>query len=267
MVSLRDQMTSLRAFLLQHIDHILRTTNLPTNTLTESMCALALVKTSSSSDLLRHFLNIRSNAISAALDSSTSDLSAVHDTLKLFHSTLLYTEAIFPKRIFEVLHQLKSKPLLENTQLRKTPGLNINANERWLPEDIRGFVPWVRHDELEDSRVNDSVKAWASRELEVLNGVIKRALSQIDGVGVIVSLRREILDSFHGSKSRLLHIVIGTQEPIQQVREQINERLVELLDVNANALEGIGKNIEKFALRYHQRNPGRQWPPSDNESF
>lgn len=264
MVSLRDQMTTLRAFLLQHIDHILGTASLPTDALTESMCALALVKTSSSLDLLRHFLNIRSNAISTVLDSSTSDFSAVHDILKLFHSTLLYTEVIFPKRIFEVLHQLKSKPLFENTELRKTPGLNINVNERWLPEDIRGFVPWVRHDELEDGRVHDSVKAWASRELEVLNGTIKRALNQIDDIGVIVSLRREILDSFHGSKSRLLHVVIGTQEPIQRIREQVNARLVELLDVNANTLERIGESIENFAQQNHQKDSGKRRHLSDN---
>jgi len=247
-------MTSLRASLLRHIDHILWMTDLPTTTLTESMCALALVKTSSPADLLRHFLSMRSKAISATLDPSSLNSTAIHSALRIFHSTLQYTEEIFPKKISEVLHQLKSKPLFDNTELRATPGLNLDINERWLPEDIRGFVPWVRHDELERSKVNDSVKSWANRELDALNGSIKQALKDIKDIGVVVDLRKEILDSWNSSKSKLLHVVIGSEEPRRKLREQLNERLVELLSANAGTLNRVGEKIEKLAIQPKETN-------------
>ncbi|KAF8457991.1 hypothetical protein BGX38DRAFT_634014 [Terfezia claveryi] len=253
-ISLRDQMTSLRASLLRHIDHILWMTDLPTNTLVESLCALALVKTSSPADLLRHFLNMRSKAISATLDPSSLNSTAIHSALKIFHSTLQYTEEVFPKKISEALHQLKSKPLFDVTELRATTGLNLEINERWLPEDIRGFVPWVRHDELERSKVNDSVKSWASRELDALNWSVKQALKDIKDIGFIVDLRNEILDSLNGSKSKLLHVVIGSEEPRRKLREQLNERLVELLNANADKLNRLGEKIEKLAIEPKETN-------------
>lgn len=242
-------MVNLRVSLLQHIDHILRMTGLPTNTLIESMCALALVKTSSPADLLRYFLGMRSKAISVALVPRNLNPIAIQSALKIFHSTLQYTEEIFPKKISEALHQLKSKPLFDNTEMRVIPGLNLDTNERWLPEDVRGFVPWVRHDELERSKVNDSVKSWANRELEALNGNIKQALKDIADIGVVVDLRKEILDSWNSNKSKLLHVVIGSEEPRRKLREQLNERLVELLSANADTLNRVGEKIEKLAIQ------------------
>jgi len=224
-------------------------TDLPTNTLIESMCALALVKTSSPADLLRHFLSMRSKAISAALNPSSLNPTAIHHALKNFHSTLQYIEVIFPKKISDALHQLKSKPLLDNTELRTISGLNLDTNRRWLPEDIRGFIPWVRHDELERSKVNDSVKSWANRELDALNGSIKQTLKDILDIGVVVDLRKEILNSWSGNKSRLLHVVVGSEEPRRKFREQLNERLVELLGASANTLNRVGEKFKKFAIQ------------------
>ncbi|KAF8427465.1 hypothetical protein EV426DRAFT_590141 [Tirmania nivea] len=254
--SLRDQMMSLRASLLWHIDHILRMIDLPTTTLIESMCALALVKTSSPADLLRHFLSMRSRAISATLNPSSLNSTVIHSGLKIFHSTLQYAEKIFPKKISEALQQLKSKPLFDNTELRAIPGLNLDTNERWLPEDIRGFVPWVRHDELERSKVNDSVKSWANRELDALNGSIKQALKDIEDIEVVVGLRKEILNSWNGNKSRLLHVVIGSEEPRRKLRKQLNERLVELLDANAGTLNRVGEKIEMLTIQPKETNGG-----------
>ncbi|RPB25301.1 hypothetical protein L211DRAFT_806633 [Terfezia boudieri ATCC MYA-4762] len=252
--SLRDQMTCLRASLLRHIDHKLWMTDLPTNTLVEGMCALALVKTSSPADLLRHFLNMRSKAISGTLDPSSLNSTAIHSALKIFHSTLQYTEEIFPKKISEALQQLKSKPLFDDTELRAAPGLNLEINEQWLPEDIRGFVPWVRHDELERSKVNDFVRSWANRELDALNESVKQALKDIKDIGFVVDLRKEILDSWNGSKSKLLHVVIGSEEPRRKLREQLNERLVELLNANADKLNRLGEKIEKLAIQPKETN-------------
>lgn len=249
-------MTNLRALLLRHIDHILRVTDIPINTVIESMCALALVKTSSPADLLRHFLNMRSNAISTTLDPSGLNSEAIHNALKIFHNTLQYNEAIFPRKITEALQLLKIKPLFDNPELRNIPELNLDTNERFLPEDVRGFIPWVRHDELERSRVNDSVKTWANRELESLNGSIKQALKEIEDIGVVVGLRREILDSWNSNNSKLLHVVIGSEKPKRELREQLNMRLVELLDAKGGTLKWTGEKLGRFAMQPKETNAG-----------
>ena len=249
-------MTTLRSLLLQQIDHQLRMMNIPTSTIIESMCALALVKTSSPADLLRHFLSMRSNAISTILDPSTLNSESIHDTLKLFHSTLRDTEAIFPKKITEALQLMKSRPLFENPELRNMPGLNFHTNERWLPEDIREFIPWVRHDELERSRMHDSVRTWANRELETLNGSIKQVSAGMGDIESVVQLRRGILDSWRGNRSKLLHVIIGKEEPRRKFRELLNERLVELLGRNANELMKVDERIRELAVQPKDSNPG-----------
>ncbi|KAF8475886.1 hypothetical protein BDZ91DRAFT_689614 [Kalaharituber pfeilii] len=245
--SLRDQLTALRGILLRHIDHQLRLASNPTKTLIESMCALTLVKTSSPADLIRHFLSVRSNAISSTLNPDTLNSDAILDALGLFNSTLQEAEAVFPKRISEALHQLKSKSLFENLDLKAVPSLNLDTNEKWLPEDIRGFVPWVRHDELEKSRVNDSVKTWANRELETLNTSIKQALGNIESIGAVVSLREDILDLWRRNKSHLLHVVIGSEGPKRRFRELLNARIEQLLDTTTKTLDNVGAKVQKLA--------------------
>ncbi|KAI5804054.1 hypothetical protein DFH27DRAFT_610057 [Peziza echinospora] len=260
--SLRDQLTSIRTVLLKHIDEQLRLNDTPTPVLIESMCALALVKTSSPADLLRHFLNIRSSAISAALNpaSFTSSpqfapmTSAVINALALFDRTLRDTEILFPKKISEALHQLKSKPLFENLELRAIPGLNLEIHERWLPEDIRGFIPWVRHDELERSKVNDPVKTWAGKELEVLNTSIKAALEGVDSIQIAVEFRKEILDLWRGNNTLLLNVVIGSEAPRRKFRDLLNERLEGLLNVEAGRLKAVGATIGKLVRDLDEKN-------------
>lgn len=233
-------------------------TNIEPAILIEALCSLSLVKTSPPADLLRHFLYIRSNAISSAIKHGNLDTLAILNALRLFERSLRDTEVMFPKRISEALMQLKSKPLFNNPEFKAITGLNLDTNEKWLPEDIQRFIPWVRHDELERARINEAVRAWAVRELVVLNKNIERALGDITNIEVLVGLRKEIMDLLKSNDSQLVQMIIRNENPRQKFRELLKQRLSELLKARIEKLSDLGVIADSLMQKVDETRKGME---------
>ncbi|KAH8149619.1 uncharacterized protein LAJ45_06250 [Morchella importuna] len=109
--SLKHQRTTLTAHLTTHIDHHLSTPTAPH--LTTVLTSYSLLKTSPPSDVLRHFLHIRSSAISTLLHTAERTPNAALAAMALYNHTLAHADAHFPKRLSDALILLKSRPLEE----------------------------------------------------------------------------------------------------------------------------------------------------------
>ncbi|RPB02339.1 hypothetical protein L873DRAFT_1762535 [Choiromyces venosus 120613-1] len=238
--SLKSQLAALRAFLLQHIDTLLSTPYLPIEQLISALTSFSLLKTSSCADVLRHFLFVRSTAISSILtESSVPSAEAILKALLLFNQTLQNAHGLFPKILSESLLQLKSQSLLQDPGLLGLAELGLDSNGQWLPEQVREFIPWVRHDDLERSRVEEQGKSWAAKELEMLNTAFEKSLQGIEDIKELVTLRGNILGLWKaGRKGRREFIQDG-----EKFRDLATARLTDVLSVKIDGLAAVGHEL------------------------
>ncbi|PUU82173.1 hypothetical protein B9Z19DRAFT_474607 [Tuber borchii] len=238
--SLKVQIAALRSFLLQHIDTLLSTPYLPIEQLVPALSSFSLSKTSSCADVLRHFLFVRSTAISSILaELSVPSAEAILKALLLFNQTLQNAQGLFPKTLSESLLQLKSQSLLQDPGLLSLAELGLDSNGRWLPEQVREFIPWVRHDDLERSRVVEQGKSWAAKELEVLNTAFEKSLQGIEDIRELVTLRGNILGLWRaGRKGRREFLQKG-----ERFRDLATARLAEVLGAKIDGLVAVGREL------------------------
>ncbi|KAI5791517.1 hypothetical protein FPQ18DRAFT_336332, partial [Pyronema domesticum] len=199
LTTLRSQFNTLRPILLQHIDTLLSSITLSTPLLVSTLTAFSLLKTSPPSEVLRHLLHIRSTALSSLFDTGAEDV--MQQSILLFNKTLVDADSIFPNSLSNALLALKSKSLLLDHEVAALPELSLDVHSRWLPEDIRGFIPWVRHDDLEFSRVKELVRTWAEKEISKLNTSLETYLAKISDISVIMTLRSGLLSTWRSGLS------------------------------------------------------------------
>lgn len=235
--SLKTQRATLNTLLARHIDLLLSTTSLSADHLISTFTSFSLLKTSSPAEALRHFLFVRSSAMSSLVEDPGPD--AILKATALFNQTLHDAESVFPKRLSESLSVLKSRPLFTDPDLLSVTELGLDVNGRWLPDEISGFVPWVRHDDLERSRVVELVQAWAGRELATLNTSLGNSLAHMGEISELVKLRADMLSVWRaGRKGRRPFIQGG-----ERFREAVGARLVEVLKAKSAALSAVGRKI------------------------
>ncbi|CRK05694.1 hypothetical protein BN1723_001612 [Verticillium longisporum] len=125
----------------------------------KALCAYSLATSSGARDVLKHFLTVRSKAMSAALyadDAETGRHQGGANVLKsqlLYVRTLLDVQALVPFKLSDALAKLKKRPLLQGDVLRNVEALRLDVYERWCGDDILTFTPFIlnHYTQLEDS--------------------------------------------------------------------------------------------------------------------
>ncbi|KAI5850313.1 hypothetical protein DFP73DRAFT_629301 [Morchella snyderi] len=242
--SLKHQRTTLTAHLTTHIDHLLTTA---TPHLTTVLTSYSLLKTSSPSDVLRHFLYIRSSAISTLTAEHTPP--ATLSAMALYNQTLAHADSHFPKRLSDALILLKSRPLLADPALAHgVPELALDTHARWLPDEITGFVPWVRHDDLERARVADLARAWAERELLLMNEGVEGTLAAMDDLAAVVALRAQVLALWAAGERARRPFSGGDEQEgrqMERLRELVGARIAGLVRAKTERLAEVGAKIKE----------------------
>jgi hypothetical protein len=214
-----------------------------------ALTAFSVLKTSSPPEVLRHFLYVRSTAISSLLggpgdtDGSAPSAEVITKSIILFNKTLVDAESIFPKKISRALVLLKNNSLLQDVDVIEVSELSLDVNALWLPEDIRGFIPWISHDNLEDPRVKEVVQAWAENELEKIRENLQRAVDAMNDVDSIVKLRGGVLALWRAGSR-----VCGNSLPDidKKFRAIAMARVAEVIRSEAQGLENIADEIRRL---------------------
>ncbi|KAF7944464.1 hypothetical protein EAE96_010855 [Botrytis aclada] len=221
--------------------------------LVQALCAYSLSTSSGAKDVLRHFLNVRGEAMALAFDDeeeSNKQTSGVLRALEIYTRTLLDVQALVPRRLSEALAALKTKPLLKDDSIRELEGLRLDVCERWFGDEILYFTPYVRHDDLEGSLSVETLKGWAKKASEVLlEGFTKTLQGGLD-FKLVVELRTKILEVWirDGGKAKGFDPSIL----LDGLRDVINKRLVELLETRVGKLHLVGTEIESTLATWQE---------------
>ena len=200
------------------------------------------MKSASPPEVLRHFLHVRSH--SCACESSILTPDDVIACVSLFNRTLADADAIFPQKLSKALVVLKSTCLLYDEDVFNVTDLSLDVNARWLPEDIRGFIPWIQHDDLTSSKVNDTLRVWAENEASNLISMLSKSLGTITDIQDAVTFRGKIMKVWRsGSSLRRKHF------PGKHLfRDLFNERTSTIISAQAKGLERQFENLEKLLV-------------------
>jgi conserved oligomeric Golgi complex subunit 1 len=235
--SLRIRISSLRRKLLSVIDRRLSDSDSTWRSLVEDMCAFSLTTNTTPTDILRHFHRVRLNAIETSLTIEQEDNTHALQAVKHLISTLRVSQTIFPKRLSDALGRLKDVPLLQNNDVILLDELDLNIHEPWVPEELRNYTPWPRHDELKEPEAKKLLKTWALQALQTLTSGLRVHLSKISSFELVIRLRESVFQALPWGGKDLPGLFVP--DVIDEFRTMFNERLGVILKVSTQGLESL----------------------------
>jgi conserved oligomeric Golgi complex subunit 1 len=189
-----------------------------------SLCAYALVSSSTSRDVLRYFLQIRYQKLESGFESS-SEVDMLQ-MLDLYSQTLVDTRDLFPRRLADSLSQLAKVPLLQDEQVQAVFELNLDIYGSWIATDIQTFTPWIRQEQLIVSDVADAIASWMKTAQESIQEGLKEYLKAQDNARSVVESRQKIIEKLLALGGRLRNE--SHVEAVDDIREAFLRRLKEL---------------------------------------
>lgn len=201
LVELRKKLAGARRRLLAFIERSLGQNTSDRTALINTLCAYAMITSSAPKEVLRHFLQVRYEQLEAHAETPTE--ANIVAMLDLYGKTLVDTRDLVPRRLSEALAQLSKAPLLQDSQVTSIEELNLDVYQRWIPEDIRAFTPWVRNDQLTASETNEGLKAWAKQAHKSFINALEESLQPQHDAQVVLSIRRNVLSKFLSVSSRI----------------------------------------------------------------
>lgn len=233
-----ERVLSVRRRLLRSIDRRLAAATAEPLTLVEAMCAYALATSSTPTDVLHHFHKTRMDSMVSLLQRGHGEL-AQHGTgaLKLCIHTCQDTQAIFPRRLADSLARLKSQPLVKDPDVRSLFELNLEIHETWIGDEARNYTPWPRHDELQRPDAERILHQWSRQAISAFLKFIKMALEKETHLNEVASLRRELIETWILSGSRMAGV--KSANVLDDLRDTINHHLEHMVRTRAEDLKGV----------------------------
>ena len=239
-----ERLLSVRRKLLRRIDKRLASTEGESAALVESMSAYALATSSTPTDVLQHFHKARMDRILGGLKRGDGEL-AKHGigALKLCIQTCLDTQAIFPRRLADVLAKLKAHALIQDPDVRGLYELNLDVHDRWIGDEARNYTPQPRHDELQRSSAESILHRWSKDAIATFLKGIKRALEGEERLKEVASLRQELIETWILSGSRMAGV--KSTDVLDDIRDTMNEKLEAIMRLRIQALRAVVSELTR----------------------
>jgi hypothetical protein len=233
-----ERLVSIRRKLLRRIDKRLAAAEGESTSLVESMCAYALVTSSTPTDVLKHFHKVRLDKVVNGLKAGGQEL-AKHgiSALRLCIQTCLDTQTIFPRRLAEALAKLKTQPLVQDSDVRGLYELNLDVHDRWLGDEARNYTPWPRHDELQRPETEKILHRWSKDAIAAFMKGVKSALQDEQRLNEVASLRQELIETWILSGSRMAGV--KSANVLDDLRDTMNEKLEFIMRSRTQGLQDV----------------------------
>ncbi|KAG7101369.1 hypothetical protein HYQ44_019030 [Verticillium longisporum] len=213
----------------------------------KALCAYSLATSSGARDVLKHFLTVRSKAMSAAFYADDAEAGRQQGGANVLKSQLLYVrtlldvQALVPFKLSDALAKLKKRPLLQGDVLRNVEALRLDVYERWCGDDILTFTPFVRHDDLDGPQARSMLTSWAERGGEVLVAGLRSTMERMTEFKAVIDLRTNVLRLWirDGGKAR----GFDPSEMLDALREAINGHLLALIDAKVHKLHLVASEV------------------------
>ncbi|KAL8993189.1 MAG: hypothetical protein Q9169_006533 [Polycauliona sp. 2 TL-2023] len=259
---LRDRLVKLRRKLLTRIDRHLKSFNVSESTLVEAMCAFSLATSSSSTDVLRHFLYIRQSAVSE-LGQTTKDDKRIPRSLQLIVKTLRDCQLILPEQLAQALDTLKTTPLLHGSDIQKLQELNLELHQKWLGDDINSFTPYLRHDDLQKTEADRLSGEWANTAFASFLETLREMIGKVEDPTTIIQLRQELLALWLSNKRRSMGA--GAFDVLNGIRDAFNKRFQVIIHQHTAKLKGVSSLVYALLEDWDGSLPDRCPPMWDSD--
>ncbi|MCJ1473006.1 hypothetical protein MMC13_001655, partial [Lambiella insularis] len=237
----RSRLTKLRQRLLLAIDRQLKSPHIGSEELLEAMCAFSLATSSSAKDVLRHFHHVRADAIlNHSLLSSQAE-TYILEALRLWVKTLQDTNAIFPRLLANVLVRLKTVPLFKDHSLWSNAQFDYEIHVPWMGDDLKNFIPYIRHDDLHSSAAAEQLAVWGPKILNTFLANVNVLLGSISSPQVIVRLRKRCLELW--ISSRPYFVATDKVEVLGALTSTFRAHLSRLIEAQCSGLKEISLDV------------------------
>ncbi|KZZ87484.1 Vps51/Vps67 [Ascosphaera apis ARSEF 7405] len=258
--TLSKQLVSLRRTVLKRADKRLAARKSDVDDLIEALGAYCLSTNSSSHDAVRHFHQVRSEAIVVIIrqDAPNERHRNLQRALQIYVKTLQLSSSLLSGRLTTAISRLTASPVLNDPDLLRVEGLNIDIFSRWLTDDIKNFTPWIKNDEFTKSEQDRLIKQWAKNALNTFITESEQSLCQCNDISLVLNIRKSLFEIWLPVQaSTPTH---SPMDVLDKLRETINKRLTELLREQATPLTTLGQNITSTIAQWPEAELARAVP-------
>jgi hypothetical protein len=235
--SLRKRLAALRRRVLTAIDKRLGNPEATWKLLIDDMSAFCLTTNATPSDILRHLHAVRLKAINEFLHSTEDSADGPVKAVECLIDTLRVSQVIFPKRLSDTLSRLKDAPLLQSKDVVAIEELELRLHDPWIPEDLRNYTPWPRHDELKEGESKKQIRTWAKQAVNTLQTGLAEALEKETDFPQILKQRESIFHILPWTDTDMPGLILT--EVVDDFRSIFTNRLEALIKSNAEQLSTI----------------------------
>lgn len=251
--TVKEQLASMRSRLLDRVDENISEIKLNESLLAEDLTAFSVVTSSTATDTLHHFLQVRLDSIVLSLSNTGPIQGSILQALDIFFQTLKQAGLVFRSKLTESYLRLKSKPLLQDGSVCALQELNLGLYKVWLPDEVRNFTPYIRHDELQKADLENHLSTWAEDAFRQYLAKIAAKLEEVSDFEKIVKLREEV---FRDCLSRGRLLPSGTTKLLENLRNLFSSRFTRLVQMKTSKLSSLCNHIKSHLKRLSQ--PVRQ---------
>lgn len=225
---LASRLAGLRQKLLRHLDRRLSRHNVGREVIVEDLTAFSLASSSSPSQVLVHFQNLRAIAIGKSLpDNETNIQTSIQQRIHLFLTSLRDVRGVFPELLGASLKLLGARSLLSDDAIFALDELNLDLHERWFGDEVKNYTPWTRHDELSKTKTGELLDEWSKQALDSLANSIKKDLAQESDIQKLAEIRKETLQSWLSNREAARGL--DSRNSLQTLRQPFIARTEDLM--------------------------------------
>lgn len=238
---------SQRRRLLRRVDLILVDPKSSLHQLIEATCAFCIVTSSSSSDAIRHFHELRLDEIRRLSNISEKGREDVLGGFEYYLQSLRTTTKLLGRQFLDAMRDLRSQPLLRSPDIQSLDDLDIASVQQFIPPEILSFVRWIKHPDGQESEMASVLEKWSNAAFREVCLGLKRAVDGLSDTSELLDFRARLLQIWLlVSSSTSTHSNPGVFEALRCI---CNTRIKDLLHAKARSLSAIASEIEAALKR------------------
>lgn len=240
--TIRSRLAGLRRKLLIRIDRILERQEITEEALLGAMCAFILATSSSATDVLRHYHQVRLEFLGKQARDDRSINVSLLQTLQYVIQTLKDTKTYIPGKLAQALQAIKATPIFQCEELHSVKELKLDVHERWIDEDIKMFIPYIRDVELKKAEAGRVTKDWSKQAFLLFSTILQGRLRSITDATAIVKHRQQILGLWFSTSQRSLGV--DTEGVFEKLHDVFITQTIRLIQSQTISLQSTTKAIE-----------------------
>ena len=239
---IKEQLTSQRRRLLRRVDLILINPESSIQQLIDAICAFCIVTSSSSSDAIRHFHDLRLDEIRRLSNAPDKVREGILEGFHYYLQSLRTTPKLFGRQFSDAMRDLRGQPLLRSTDIQSLDGLDLAKVQQFIPTEILSFVPWIKHTDSPLTESPSVLGKWSNIAFEEICLALKRTVNELSHTSELLNFRKQALEVWLPlSSSTSTH---SNAEIFEALRSIFNTRIKGLLHARAGSLSVIASDIE-----------------------